>query len=518
MPDPALPPEPPGGGLRALARNPRAVRAAFVLLLLATNVPAYLAGLDRPFAGDQIFYFAEIENDTRLSSGLRHWDFNATRRYNKGDELLFRPLLFSLLAVETTLFDHDYRAWNLLNFALHLGVSFLLFELLWSIRPSIFAAAAALAFSLVTAGLELVLWNHLGGYLLGYALLLAALRSLRTLDSSAASRMVYAAAMLGAMLCHELGVVAALLAAGFWALRRGGPLRPCAAALALPLAIYGILYAVHASRCERLTWIEPGDPAGAALGGPPFVIRVAVSLGTWALKMLNPWSAVFAMKPHHRFWWAEGPAPTASWVALAAGLAGAAAAVRQGLTRENLARHGRFAALLAAVLLAYAAMNNVGRPSAPGVTYYVYFFSLAASVLAYLLVDVDRLSPRAAAAALALLALFSAAQGVRTRAVTRQVAALNAPLNDYFDKVDEFVRAHRDRPGFGFAVVGAGPLDARFPLWKGYVVDRMKPDAVLPVTGLLYPRYYDEDLTRSGSDVAKNRHLLKWDDASQRRR
>ena len=41
-----------------------------------------------------------------------------------------------------------------------------LYELLRSLQPSLFAAVFALLFGVLAANVELVMWNHLGGYLL----------------------------------------------------------------------------------------------------------------------------------------------------------------------------------------------------------------------------------------------------------------------------------------------------------------------------------------------------------------
>src|SRR6476620_3021331 len=71
----------------------------FILAALAVYHPA----LNRVFTADQVWYFAELNGNTSLLEGLRRIDYAATRQYWKGDESLFRPLLFVWLAVENTL-------------------------------------------------------------------------------------------------------------------------------------------------------------------------------------------------------------------------------------------------------------------------------------------------------------------------------------------------------------------------------------------------------------------------------
>src|SRR5262245_31252786 len=139
------------------------IHLAISLLVVAT----YGGAVNRTFAGDQIRYFQELGNDLRLSSTLRLWDYTASRQYTKGDELLFRPLTGILCAVESSLFGYHYRAWNIAQLLLHVAVCLFLFELLVLLVPLRFATALAFLFSVLTANLELVVWNHLAGYLLG---------------------------------------------------------------------------------------------------------------------------------------------------------------------------------------------------------------------------------------------------------------------------------------------------------------------------------------------------------------
>lgn len=92
---------------------------------------------------------------------------------------MYRPLLFAGLAVENAIFKRDFRAWNAANLAVHLFVAYLLFEVLWRLRRTGLACGVALWFALLASNFELVTWNHLGGYMLGYGLLLLALFAAR---------------------------------------------------------------------------------------------------------------------------------------------------------------------------------------------------------------------------------------------------------------------------------------------------------------------------------------------------
>ena len=84
----------------------------------------------------------------------------------KGDDSLYRPLLFVWLAFANWLFSYHHAWWNAANVGLHGLVVLCLFRLLLTIRSSRFAFGAALLFLVMSPSMELVVWHHLGGYLL----------------------------------------------------------------------------------------------------------------------------------------------------------------------------------------------------------------------------------------------------------------------------------------------------------------------------------------------------------------
>src|SRR4051812_35269838 len=75
-----------------------------ILVLAITAAVVYQPALNRVFAGDQLFYFAELGGTTALADGVSFYDYEVSRRYAsaygvmggraKGDIGLFRPLLF----------------------------------------------------------------------------------------------------------------------------------------------------------------------------------------------------------------------------------------------------------------------------------------------------------------------------------------------------------------------------------------------------------------------------------------
>lgn len=498
-----------------LPEAPLRRRLLFLLLLLAVTLPVYGSTIDRFFAADQIRYFDEVRNDFRLSSTLRLWDYGAARRAGKGDDPLFRPLTHLLLATETSFFGYHYRSWNLFHLGLHLTVCLLLFELLWTLHPSRFAAAGALLFAVLTANFELAVWNHLSGYLLGDTLFLVSLLAVLRLTRPAATDdrrrwgIVLALTAFGAACCHEIFVVGAAATAAFVLQRRrreeGRIAGSELAVLLAPLALYAMLYAGHAARCERWLWMDHRGPAP-----PPLALRIIHTLGLWSWKAWDPWSAEFLLRNCDRFAWAKestaGAAPRALLlVVLAVGLA---ACLRPGLTRDRLRERAAWVLLLAALLAAYSAMVNFGRAYASDVTYYGYFFTLIAAALVYSLVDFGRVGRRPALIALVLLLGLSSANALRTFGTARRLAALNAPAIEYFDTLEKFVRDHREEPGFAFAVRAPDAADPSSYYWKGY--PDHPPDDEKTVSELLYPAYFDPALFKTGPDPARHKYVLLW--------
>jgi hypothetical protein len=136
----------------------------------------YEPAVHRVFVADQIWYFAELHGSTSLSSGVAHDDYAYSRKYWKGDDALFRPMALIWLAVDNTLFSYHHVLWNLATLVLHILVTLSLFNMLLEIQPTAFALPFASLFAVMTPALELVLWNHLGGYLLAYLFLTIALQ------------------------------------------------------------------------------------------------------------------------------------------------------------------------------------------------------------------------------------------------------------------------------------------------------------------------------------------------------
>ncbi len=454
----------------------------------------YWPALNRVFAGDQIAYFLELDGGTSLASGLRLIDYPAVRQHEKGDEVLYRPLTHLGLALENAAFGRDFRRWNLASLVLHLGVACLLFGVLWSIRRTPLALAGALWFVLLPSNFELVSWNHLGVYMLGYGLLLAALRAARELGEDGAGARwlwIHGITMTGAMLVHEIAVVAAIGSAAFVAWSRWKKPRTNWKSLAVaggaPLLIYAVLYGFHVARCERFLWVDPHAAASSWAG----LASLPPLLGQWAQRILLPGHSMLGVRAFWRSGWLP-PSGDWAWGTWGAGVLwlGLLACLWRGLARRRLKEAWPFGALLALLILSYAAMNGLGRSNAMAIAYYAYFPALFGCVLLYSLFDFSRLGRRAQPLALACLLLLAALNGWHTRRISEQVREANRSAAQFHGWLEQAVRPWLGEPGFTFAVEGVPPeLDIQGPVRVGY------PDEGRTVTKTLlqclYGRHYD---------------------------
>src|SRR5262245_54809350 len=233
--------------------------ASVVLSVFAAAI--YWPAMNRVFVADQLWYFAEVGGHDSLALGLRHVDYAISRVYWKGDDLLFRPILFAWLAVANRLFSYHHVWWNVANVGIHVGVAVALFRLLVAIQPSPLALPAAVLFLVLEPPMELVLWNHLGGYLLACLFLAVGLRSfVRALDGSRMSYAGFAAAFTVAALSYEAMLPIAAAGAVILIVSQrgsGGPGRR--ALLLLPVVVFSVLYVFHALHAERLGYVDRAD-------------------------------------------------------------------------------------------------------------------------------------------------------------------------------------------------------------------------------------------------------------------
>ena len=469
----------------------------------------YYPAINRVFVMDQVWYFAELQGDYSLANGLGHYDYGATRRYWKGDEALFRPLLFAWLAVATWLLSYHHIWWNIANLALHAAVGAALYHLLVTIRPSPFALPAALLFVAAKTSVELVVWNHLGGYLIASLLLLiGAAAFVRLVRADGGSNVktdaaLYAVAFGAAALFYEAMVPISLLgalivcAAG-WRRSSRPPLAAMLVLLSPTLSFLG-LYFLHAHRVARLAYVDRPDVSGIF---DPQNLAAAVPasleiIGRWAIHVALPAALQFETPPfarlsQHFVWMWDSPLHLLNGLAVAV----MAGTILWTLSRRHVARTLPPVAFFGSAILAMTGIICLGRPKAEvvAIAYYVYPFGLLAVPLAYAVIDLDRLRTRAMMRAFSLaLAILIGIHAVGAAELARQVGRINDAPSSHLRRISAFVDAHRAEADFSFAVEEAPEvLDPEILLLEGYPDDPSAPRHVRRLTAILFAGYYDE--------------------------
>jgi hypothetical protein len=444
------------------------------VVLTAMAAAVYGPAMNRVFAADQLWYFAEVGNHDSLANGLRHFDYALSRVYWKGDDLLFRPILFIWLAIANRLFAYHHLWWNAANVVIHAGVGVALLRLLLAIHPSLLALPAAALFVALEPPMELVLWNHLGGYLLACLFMAIGLRSfVRLLNGSATSYGGFAAAFTLACLSYEAMVpIAAGAALILFARQRR---RGCAALLAAPVGIYAALYTFHVLHAPRLGYVDRAD------GRAPFDLANIGSILDGMRRMAEGWIRELAMPTALRLWaapferfgknfhiaWSE-PSHVVNAVIVLLGLV----VLARSVSRARLRQSTPLVLLLVFAVFAYTFIIAFGRSAdeVGAITYYSYVFSVIAVPLVYTLVDFDLMTPSTRTAAAALVCAFAAVHASGTLANAREVGRANRDASLFLTRVARFVDAHRSEKDFSFAI-------------------EPHPESVDPVIGLLagYP-------------------------------
>jgi hypothetical protein len=487
--------------------SPRATAlAAAVLAALAWLV--FNPALNRVFAADHLWYFAEVHGQSTLSAGLRLVDYAASRVYWRGDDVTFRPLLFTWMAIANALFSYHHPWWNAANLAIHVLVGVALFRLLAAIRPSIFALLAAALFLVLTPPIELVLWNHLGGYLWAWFCLAIGLHAFAVLTGVTPSVEPSASTLeratmqfviafgAGALFYEALAVVGFVLALiVLWCEWRRATLHTArAAALLSPTVLFVALYAWHATRVPRMGYIHGTavqEPVSRLLN----VLPLAWNAGRhWLWEIAMPTTLTLSSHAFERFTIA-----VSSWPATPLQWANALiviAAIVLTLLSTSKRRLLQTLPFLIGVLLAaakYVALLAFGRASQDlyEASYYPYVFGLLTIVFVYTLIDQERLTAAKRVAGLAATFGFFAFHVSATMKVIQGVEAANRFQSRYFAKLITFVDEHKREPGFTFAIQPhPESLDPQVGLVRGYPDDPHPLTESRRASEILFEPYY----------------------------
>ena len=482
------------------------------LVIAAAAVAVYWPAMNRVFAADQLWYFAEVDGDPSLSAGLRHIDYAISRTYWRGDDLLFRPVLFIWLAIANRLFSYHHVWWNMASLALHVGVAVALLRLFLAIRPSFFALPAAVTFAVLEPPMELVVWSHLGGYLLACLFLVWGLiafvalmegpvdwrRSIAYAVPFSLGGLTYEALVPIAAAGAVIVVVTRTRARGSTDPERGSLSAGRIAVLFCPVLVFSVLYVFHALQAPRLSYVGRAD--NEMLFEIANVGRVVNGMGrmlaAWTRELALPTALHLWMAPFERFNKTFEPAWSQPALLVNASLAvlGAALTALAG-SRRRMSEAGPLHVLLLSATVAYTAIIAFGRSTdeVAAITYYSYLYAVLLFVLAYSLVDFNRLTGRKGLLAAVLLCAFAVVHARGTSATAREVQRVNRYPSLYLTRVIAFVDQHRAESEFSFMIEPhPESVDPAVLLATGYPHDPGAVRSHRRMTEILFAPYYDD--------------------------
>lgn len=477
----------------------------FLFFAAMTTVWIYTPVLDMPFQDDdQIDYFAEMNGSRSLRHGLSLMDYSLKRQYAKGDEFLYRPLLFAWLAVEHRIFFYHHTYWNLATLALHLLVVILFFRLLWSICPG-WPACFFSGWFLTSYNLSYLIMRgcHAAGYIWAIGFFIAGLHCLLNILHSAQPRRrdlvgyFFAATLGGFFLEVTMLVLVGMAGIGLLLKKRaqGGSLGKLGLLGVAPLGIYLAFYLPRLFMAERFFFV---DSPGYHL------------FSTTRLAELPQWILVF-----FKIWFYKIKPPGVLWlVALEGGLA---FLYLKCLSGEHLKKKAFFLAGVPAGILIYAFVLCFARQTP--LFYHDYFFVMLGIAGLYALADWSRLKSKwkVAAAILGIIFLVQNAlfahSFVRTRFLVHEASR-------YFNQIIQFVDQHRLEKDFSFRIMNPPEaLEGGHPMPVGYpdpentkMVEKLWAEIIFAPywkrEGAKYELRWEEDsLQLSGSEGEQNSGL-----------
>jgi hypothetical protein len=159
---------------------------AAIGLIIVVNLAVFFPSFSHVARSDQIIFLIDNADTDELAPLLtRTYSFCRSRVLDKGDEILFRPLLYVFLSFQKWLFGYQFFWWQVVIFLLHLGVVFQLRRVLKRFIPEGWAAdSGALLFSVLYLSHEMATWHHLGGYSICLILILYSTECLMRYEKS----------------------------------------------------------------------------------------------------------------------------------------------------------------------------------------------------------------------------------------------------------------------------------------------------------------------------------------------
>jgi hypothetical protein len=483
------------------------VRVLAFILLAAVIIGVYWPSLYHIPRADQIGYLAEVSARQGFASiVLDTLDLNRTRSFMPGDQLLFEPLLFLLLGLETFFFRYNMILWQAMGIGAHIFAAGALYALLCRIRGGVFALAATAFFAFLPTNIEAVTWQHITAYVFFAGFMFMCLRNVYAaeMDRARASDYVPAALMWMAagMLIYITGVWYAIVSGLlFW--RRG--LRGAACGFWSLVAGWGLLNGMD------LAWRScPGDVSFfVSSGGFWVTLKNMAFLAKWCLSLvfflspadMFPISRIMIKQPVLDGAWPVGaPLNVTMLMGIALLVLGALCYLAGHDRREQWRRHAGMIAACLAMAAGYLFVITAGRLNTQDIdqvlrysSYYPYNFFpffIVLSALVWPREVPSRAGKWLRYGALVLLSAVIILNAGTVRRVNAQMARDHAGIRAFLVMLDRFVAAHEKEPDFSFY---AAP---EFP--GNYTADWLfqksdPPGRKYTVAEAMYRRYYTAD-------------------------
>lgn len=144
-------------------------------LIFIINLFIFYPALFHSFRGDHVDYILDTSYANSFFDLFNlSFSYNRTRIFDPGDHILFRPLLFILFSIERWTFGLDAFYSQLINLGLHLGILTQIWRIVRLMGYNFIIFLLILNFSILHISQEMVIWQHMGGYLLSIIFLLEA--------------------------------------------------------------------------------------------------------------------------------------------------------------------------------------------------------------------------------------------------------------------------------------------------------------------------------------------------------
>lgn len=469
-------------------------------LIFGITLFCYYPSFSHVLRGETYTYWLDTKGNCNAWELITdYYCYEKVRIYDPGDRWLFKPLLFTIVGIEKSVFGVDYIYWRITSFIMHSFAVFSLYRLLWKIKPGLFAISATLFSAVLYTAVNTVLYEQIASYTLFMAFVLNTLHCFYTKKNLAWG---VASAVL-ASLIYEVGIVLVggyLLYILVWQAKFTQNWKRWAISFGIVLPIYFSFYFA-----EKLINIAPGTmlelqklltvkSVGVGLAVIPNIVW------TWVKTLSLP--SLYAIVPKFNLRSFSSQIidyPTGMAFINYISIAGFIIISGNILLRARKSRY-QFASLTLLVIAIFLATISIFRTNTHGETYILdnsfnaYMFSIFLIVMLYSAIfskPTTKLERQSLACFILVPAIMSGFQVVRLNEWIKQS---EQPYREYFAYVDSFVQEHKGEQDFTFRV--DSPIQDKMKFRLFTVIWNDPPERVFgnyTMTQSLYGEYWDND-------------------------